>query len=268
MGARFAPGRSRSVETFTAQCAPSAGEESIMPSRSPLFASALVSLCASVDVASAQGPAPRQPGADPSAVASAEARRTISGYRLGDPGLPRSPVSLQDLDLLKKTVLFTEEDVRYLRMAGEVMVPQTEAILDVWYGFVGAHPHLIRYFSNQADGQPNAEYLARVRARFGQWIKDTTNANYDQAWLDYQQEFGLRHTWAGKNRTDGAPSVEHINFRYLVAFIVPISATVEPFLARGERSPEDVRKMHAAWTKAVVLQTVLWSYPYVKEGDF
>jgi hypothetical protein len=49
---------------------------------------------------------------------------------------------------------------------------------------------------------------------------------------------------------------------------VPISATVEPFLAKGERSPEDVKKMHAAWTKSVVLQTVLWSYPYVKEGDF
>ena len=49
---------------------------------------------------------------------------------------------------------------------------------------------------------------------------------------------------------------------------MPISATVEPFLAKSERSPEDVKKMHAAWTKSVVLQTVLWSYPYVKEGDF
>ena len=239
-----------------------------MSLRASLFASALASLCTISDLASAQTSAPGRPSADPSALASAEARRTIPGYRLGEPGLPRSPVSLEDLELLKKTVLFTEEDVRYLRMAGEVMVPQTDAILDVWYGFVGAHPHLIRYFSNASDGEPDAEYLARVRARFGQWIKDTTNANYDQAWLDYQQEFGLRHTRAAKNRTDGAPSVDHINFRYLVAFIVPISATVEPFLAKGERSPEDVKKMHAAWTKSVVLQTVLWSYPYVKDGDF
>ena len=49
---------------------------------------------------------------------------------------------------------------------------------------------------------------------------------------------------------------------------MPISATVEPFLADGGRSPEEVRKMHAAWTKSVVLQTVLWSYPYVKDGFF
>ncbi len=212
--------------------------------------------------------APRQPGADRGASASAEARRAIPGYALGDPALPRSPLTLQELELLKETVLFTEEDVRYLRMAGEVMVPKTEAILDVWYGFVGANPHLIRYFSNEADGQPNAEYLARVRARFGQWIRDTTDADYGQAWLDYQQEIGLRHTRAAKNCADGAPSVDHINFRYLVAFIVPVTATVEPFLADGGRSPEEVKKMHAAWTKSVVHQVVLWSYPYVKDGYF
>jgi hypothetical protein len=220
------------------------------------------------DLAPAQAPAPRQPSADPSASAYAEARRTIPGYGLGDPALPRSPLTLQDLELLKRTMLFTEEDVRYLRMAGEVMAPKTEAILDVWYGFVGANPHLIRYFSNKADGKPNAEYLARVRARFGQWIKDTTNANYDQAWLDYQQEIGLRHTLSAKNLTDGVASIDHINFRYLVAFIVPVTATVEPFLADAERSPEEVEKMHAAWTKSVVLQVVLWSYPYVKDGYF
>ena len=220
------------------------------------------------DSASTPAPAPRQPGADPGASASAEARRAVPGYRLGDPALPRSPLTLQELELLKETVLFTEEDVRYLRMAGEVMVPKTEAILDVWYGFVGSHPHLIRYFSNASDGEPNAEYLARVRARFGQWIRDTTGADYGQAWLDYQQEIGLRHTRAAKNRTDGAPSVDHINFRYLVAFIVPVAATVEPFLADGGRSPEEVKKMHAAWTKSVVLQVVLWSHPYLKDGYF
>jgi hypothetical protein len=233
-----------------------------MPAREFLFTSTVALLFALPDLAAGQAPASRQPSA------IAEARRTIPGYRLGDPALPRSPLTLQDLELLKKTVLFTEEDVRYLRMAGEVMVPQTDAILDVWYGFVGAHTHLILYFSNKTDGKPNLEYLARVRARFGQWIKDTTKAEYDQAWLDYQQEIGVRHTRAAKNRTDDVPSVDQINLRYLVAFIVPIAATVEPFLAKSGRSPEEIKKMHAAWTKSVVLQTVLWSHPYVKDGEF
>ena len=200
--------------------------------------------------------------------AHAAARKSIPGYRYGDPKLATSPVTLQDLELLKKTVLFTAEDEKYLRMAGKTLVPQTEAILDVWYGFVGANPHLIQYFANKSDGKPNAEYLSRVRARFGQWIKDTTDAQYDQTWLDYQYEFGLRHTRLGKNKTDNVAAADHIHFRYLAAFIVPISATIEPFLQKGGHSPEEVKKMHAAWTKAVVLQTILWSYPYVKQGDF
>jgi len=198
----------------------------------------------------------------------AQERASIPGYRYGDTRLAKSPISLADLELLKKTVLLGDEDVKYLRKAGEVLVPQTEAILDVWYGFVGANPHLVYYFGNKADGKANPEYLNRVRKRFGQWIKDTTDANYDQAWLDYQYEFALRHTRAGKNKTDNAPSVDHIHLRYLIAFIVPISATIEPFLAKSNLPADEIRKMHAAWTKALVLQVTLWSYPYVKPGDF
>ena len=237
-----------------------------MSAQSTLITSAVAVLCAVSTPAWAQ-PAGNSPHSTETSK-RADVRRAVPGYSLGDPRLPRSPVTLQDLELLRQTVLFTDDDVRYLRMAGEIMVPQTEAILDVWYGFVGAHRHLIRYFSNTSDGKPNSEYLARVRARFAQWIKDTTEANYDQAWLDYQQEIGLRHTRAAKNRTDGAPSVDHINFRYLIAFIVPISATVEPFLAKGGRSPDEIKKMHSAWTKAVVLQTILWSQPYIKDNGF
>ena len=56
---------------------------------------------------------------------------------------PHSPLGMEDLDLLKQTVLFTGEGERYLRMAGDVLEDQIEDVLDVWYGFVGDHPHLI-----------------------------------------------------------------------------------------------------------------------------
>jgi len=36
-----------------------------------------------------------------------------------------------------------------------------------------------------------------VRQRFGQWILDTAAANYDQQWLDFQREIGLRHHRTG-----------------------------------------------------------------------
>lgn len=54
-------------------------------------------------------------------------------------------------------------------MAGDVLADQVEEILDLWYGFVGSHPHLIKYFLDTL-GQPIAEYLVAVRKRFGQWI--------------------------------------------------------------------------------------------------
>jgi hypothetical protein len=191
----------------------------------------------------------------------------IKGYTYGSAAVPASPVTLEEWDLLKKTVLFTEEDEKYLRLAGEVLADQVDEILDLWYGFVGSHPHLVYYFSG-ADGKPIAEYLQAVRQRFGQWILDTCRRPYDQNWLNYQHEIGLRHHRTKKNQTDQVASVPHIPLRYLIAFIYPITATIKGFLAKKGHSAEEVDKMFHAWFKSVVLQVVLWSYPYAKAGDF
>jgi hypothetical protein len=192
---------------------------------------------------------------------------TIPGYTLGTDAVPRSPLALSDLDLLKQTVLFTDDDVAVLRMSRAVLEDQVDAILDVWYGFVGSHPHLLYFFTGRTDGQPIGDYLSRVRARFGQWILDTAAANYDQTWLDYQDEIGRRHL-DKKNATDGVDSVPIINFRYLTTLIVPIVTTLRPFLAAKGHSAEDVDRMHQAWLKSVILQITLWSRPYIKDGQF
>jgi hypothetical protein len=189
----------------------------------------------------------------------------ISGYTYGTDGVARSPVSEDDLELLKKTLLWTDEDDRSLRAAAEVLSDQVEDVLDVWYGFVAANDHLVRYFSGP-DGSPDARYLEAVRKRFGQWILDVCNRPYDRAWLDYQEEIALRHHPAKKNQTDGVDSVPYISLRYLVAFIWPITATMKEFLAKKGHDQDDVDKMHQAWFKAVVLHVTLWSRPYV-EGD-
>lgn len=194
--------------------------------------------------------------------------QSIAGYTYGTAAVPQAPVSLADLEFIKKSLLFGEEDVRALRMSHEVLKDQVEAILDVWYGFVGANEHLLYYFTNKSDGKPNSEYLSAVRKRFGQWILDTASANYDQKWLDYQIEIGRRHHRSGKNKTDSVSSVEHIPFRYLIALLIPITTTLKPFLAKKGHRPEEVEKMHAAWVKSVTMQLILWSYPYVKSGDF
>jgi hypothetical protein len=190
-----------------------------------------------------------------------EAPGGIHGYAYGSPELERSPVSAEDLDLLEQSVLFGEEDVRHLRAAGDVLRDQVEDVLDVWYGFVASHPHLVHYFA-RPDGEPDGDYLDKVRGRFGQWIRDLCERPWDQAWLDYQYEIAARHTREKKNRTDGAESPEHIPLRYMVAFIYPITATVRDFLAKGGRPAAEVDAMHQAWFKAVTLSVALWSQPY------
>jgi hypothetical protein len=191
----------------------------------------------------------------------------IPGYTYGTDAVPRSPVSLQELEPLKATLLLGEDDLAALRRSGELLAPRVEEILDVWYGFVGANPHLLAAFSD-ARGQPDQDYLAAVRRRFGQWILDTARAEFDQAWLDYQHEIGLRHTRAAKNRTDGAAAADHIPLRYVLALLVPVTTTLKPFLAGQGVGEGEVEAMHQAWVKAVLLSLILWSHPYVREGDF
>ncbi len=195
-------------------------------------------------------------------------QHVIPGYTYGTDTVPRSPITLEEFQKLKESVLFTDEDIRYLRLSREVLADQIETVLDVWYGFVASLPQLLYFFSQKSDGQPDAAYLAMVRKRFGQWILDTAAANYDQHWLDYQYEIGRRHHRTAKNTTDHAASVDNINWRYIVTLTYPIFATLKPFLAKKGHSAQDVENMHQAWLKSILLQVALWSQPYVDPGDF
>lgn len=188
----------------------------------------------------------------------------IKGYDYGKTGT--SPVSMADLNLLKKTLLWTDEDDKYLMKAGDVLRDQVNEVLDLWYGYVGSHEHLVYYFTH--NGQANADYLSAVRARFGQWIMDICTRPKDQDWLNYQYEIGLRHHSTKKNKTDNVQAVPIVHFRYMIAFIYPITVTIKSFLAKKGDSAEEVEKMYNAWFKAVVLTAILWTYPYVKEGQF
>jgi hypothetical protein len=192
----------------------------------------------------------------------------IHGYTYGSAAVRTSPISLADLQQMKASVLFDDEDVKYLRLSFDVVKDQVEAILDVWYGFIGSQPHLLASFSGKTDGRPLTDYLGAVRKRFGQWILDTARANYDQDWLDYQHEIGLRHHRARKNETDAAASTAIVPFRNLFAVVFPVTFTLRPFLAKHGHSGEELERMHAAWVKSCLLQVTLWSHPYVKDGDF
>ncbi|MFD1562457.1 protoglobin domain-containing protein [Haloarchaeobius amylolyticus] len=191
----------------------------------------------------------------------------IPGYTYGSDEVPDAPISMDEFERLQQTVLFDEDDEEYLQLAGDVLKDQIDDVLDVWYGFVADHDFLVYYFTD-GEGNPDEEYLDRVRERFGQWIRDTCDTPYDEDWLNYQFEIGRRHTREKKNEVDDAEAVEHIDMRYLVAFIYPITATIREFLADSDHSEAEVDAMYHAWFKSIVLQVTLWTYPYVPEENW
>lgn len=188
----------------------------------------------------------------------------VAGYTYGQQQVAESPVTAAELEDLKASVMFSSEDEQALVMAGDVLEDQVKDVLEVWYGFVAAHPHLVAYFSTPG-GEAIQEYLDRVRPRFEQWILDTCRRPYDRAWLDYQEEIALRHTRTKKNQTDGVEALSPVPLRHLVAFIYPITTTMRQFLAAKGHSASEVEAMWQAWFKAVTMQVALWSRPYAQD---
>jgi hypothetical protein len=185
----------------------------------------------------------------------------VAGYDYGAKELATSPVSMKELDQLKQTITFDSEDERYLRMAGEVLKDQTDSIVMLWRGVISSTPHLAIYFKD-AQGNPDEQYKEKVKERFKQWIMDLCTKPYDQDWLNYQHEIGLRHMHAKKNQTDNADAPPYIPMRHMLGFTAVVNDTIKPFLARKGHSLGVIEKMHKAWSKAVLLHVTLWTRAY------
>jgi hypothetical protein len=191
----------------------------------------------------------------------------MSGYSYGSPDLPKSPVSMEQLQSLKTSAGFTDEDARYLRHAGEVLKDQTSQIVAHWRsGIIAGIPNLARH-SRTPDGQPIPEYLAKSNLRFEQWILDTCLRPYDQDWLNYQQEIAARHTSLKKNKTDGVHSTASVPLGDVIAFVAVMNETIKPYLAAKNHATEDVKRMHLAWCRSLQIQLALWLSPYAVADD-
>ncbi|MGQ9819594.1 MAG: hypothetical protein ACUVQ1_06695 [Candidatus Kapaibacteriales bacterium] len=99
-------------------------------------------------------------------------------------------------------------------------------------------------------------------------MEDLCFCEYDQKWLDYQYEIGLRRYKTKKNKTNGVSSLTFVNLRYMVAFVYPITVTIKLFLARKRHSTEEVEKLYSTWFQSVVHSVVLWCYPNVNPDEF
>jgi len=186
--------------------------------------------------------------------------KQISGYTYG--AADASPVFLQDLEDLKISVGWTEENERYRHMAGEVLSDQTKPLVDHWRReIIASIPNLIRH-SRTPNGEPLPKYQTKSGLRFEQWVLDTCFRPYDQDWLNYQHEIALRHTSRKKNTTDGVDSTPYVPLRDIIAFIAAMNETIKPYLSAKGHPMDDVEKMHRAWTKSLQLQVALWAQAY------
>jgi len=186
----------------------------------------------------------------------------IPGYSYGAGEVAKSPVSVQELQALKISAGFADEDERYLRLAGQVLADQTAQIVHHWRnGIIASIASLARH-SRTPDGDAIPEYLAKSNLRFEQWILDTCLRPYDQDWINYQQEIARRHTSSMKNKVDGVQSTPCVPLRDVIAFVAVMNETIKPYLAAKGNSPEEVEKMHSAWCKSIQMQLALWVGPY------
>jgi pimeloyl-ACP methyl ester carboxylesterase len=192
----------------------------------------------------------------------------IPGYDRGTEKVATSPLTLAEWEDLKKSALFSEEDAVYLRLSESVLADQVDDLLKTWRGIIADHPHLRAYNEDQRTHEVDTDYTASVAKRFHQWVLDTARANYDQAWLDYQYEIGLRHHRSKKNKTEHANTLGHIRARDVIAFCASIVVPMRAFLAKGGHPPEVIERMYDAWWKAMILQATLWMQPYIRDGDF
>jgi len=189
----------------------------------------------------------------------------IAGYSFGEDSIPASPVSLEELYKLEAAAGWSNSDAAWLKIAGETLIPQAEAIVDSWRSVIASLPQLAASFVGP-DGKPDDHYKSSIRLRFVQWVSDVCLQPHDQKWLDYQEEIGMRHTPAKKNRTDHAQTPSVVPQRYLLAFTAVVITTIGGFLAKSGRPREDLVCMQDAWTRAVLLNVTLWSRSYAKEG--
>ncbi|MES2392463.1 MAG: protoglobin domain-containing protein [Acidobacteriota bacterium] len=188
----------------------------------------------------------------------------IAGYTFGAEGTATSPVSEEELRQLEATMRWSAADAEALARHAAIFERRGEEMVDAWRAVIGAQPHLAQWFF-APDGKPDEAYKARVKARFVQWVVDVATRPHDRAWLDYQEEIGLRHTPAKKNKADGAHTPAVVPLRYLLGFL-PVVTDIRELLRSEIGDEDELRRVEIAWGKAVHLHVALWTRAYVREG--
>src|SRR5215469_9630565 len=104
----------------------------------------------------------------------------IPGYDYGTGRAARSPISLEELRALEQSVGWSDHDAQALKVAGDVLGDQAEALVDSRRAQIGRQPHLAKWFFGP-HGKPDEAYKAAVKKRFVRWVTDLCRRQRDQA---------------------------------------------------------------------------------------
>jgi hypothetical protein len=191
------------------------------------------------------------------------AASSIPGYDYGTRESAVSPVSEGELTRLEQTVGWTVADADVLMRHADAFRAKAESMVDAWRAVIGSQSHLSQAFT-KPDGTPDNDYKASVKPRFVQWVVDVAVRPHDRKWLNYQQEIGLRHTPARKNKTDGGQAPPVVPFRYLIGAL-PMVLAIRRFFTDTIQDETELKRLEDAWAKAVILHVTLWSRAYIAE---
>ena len=193
-----------------------------------------------------------------------DGRVEISGYDFGSAKSAKSPVSMEELRQLEQTVGWSAGDAQLLQKHAELFRARAETMVDSWRAVIGGQPHLAQWFFGP-DGKPDDRYKAAVKRRFVQWVVDVATRPHDAAWLNYQEEIGLRHTPEKKNKTDGRQTPPVVPLRYVLGFVARVTP-IRHFFEDGTPDRGELEALEKAWGRAVLLHVTLWTRPYTREG--
>ena len=166
----------------------------------------------------------------------------IPGYDYGRPEVARSPVSMEELRQIEAAIGWSADDAATLKRHSGIFTDHAEEMVGAWRAVIGSQAHLAKWFFGP-DGKPDEDYKARVKTRFVQWVADACLRPHDQAWLDYQEEIGRRHTPQKKNQTDQSEAPALVPLRYLIGFGTTVCLTSRKFFVDAGLKGQELRKL-------------------------
>lgn len=168
----------------------------------------------------------------------------------------------EEVELLGRIGLFSSDDARALRKLWRLFQNQTDDYLDLVLGMVAAYPALAAALALVAGdrSENSTENSTALRKLFRRWLYETCLSPQKPEWLlELYAEL------------PPGPSMPELltrlpDFRYLIALSFPLLATANTLLIGNRVTAQDSERMQSAFLKSILLQVILLSKLYVKEG--